>query len=168
MFPKAMWPTMIGKETFISCGICLENCSAFLWLLHTEPSFMHLSIQDLSSHVIMNGEYAFVNSHVPQYGHTFVSKASYSLQNRIVMWKHSSTQKCSLIFFSTLTKQPTRWAICALMYMVSYMKLLRDLFLGLTKWEQLHHRYLQQCSQPTYASSKLLQGHSVPEIRFKE
>lgn len=167
MFPKAMWPTMIGKETFISCGICHENCSAF-WLLQTEASFMHLSTQDLSSHVIMNCEYAFVSSHVPQYVRTFVSKASYSLQNRIVMWKHSSTQKCSLIFFCALAKQRTRWAICAQMYMAPYIKLLRDLFLGLTKWEQLHHRYLQPCSQPTYASSKLLQGHSVPEIRFKE
>lgn len=32
---------------------------------------------------------------------------------RTLTWNHSSTQKCTLVFFSPLTKQQTRWAICA-------------------------------------------------------
>lgn len=51
---------------------------------------------------------------------------------------------------------------------VSYIKLSGDLFLSLAKWEQLSHRYLQQCSQPTYTSSKPLQKHPVSEISFKQ
>lgn len=31
----------------------------------------------------------------------------------MVTWNHSSTQKCPLVFYSPLTKQQTRWAICA-------------------------------------------------------
>lgn len=33
VFPQPAWPTVIGKETFICCGICHGNCGAILLIL---------------------------------------------------------------------------------------------------------------------------------------
>lgn len=173
MFPKPVWPTVIGKETFICCGICHENCAAFLWILAYRNVFyapFYIRPQFTSYYELWVWACGCVRSHVPRDVHRFVCKAIHSSQCGIFTSQQGSTEKFTHILFTPLTNsEPDRPYVrtCTVHHtVVSYIKLSRDLFLGLTEWEQLLHRYLQRCCRPVHASSTPLQKHPVPEISF--
>lgn len=58
-FSKLVWSTMIGKETFISCGISHETVLFFSASWRTERPLMHLRTQGHTSQIFVSCEHDF-------------------------------------------------------------------------------------------------------------
>lgn len=164
-----MWPTVIGKRDIYLLWNLPWNCGAFLWIL-SNSNFFYAPFYTKTQ--FTGSDYELCVWPRDKGGHKFVRKTIYSSLNRNSYLKtQQHIEAHSQFFFLSshhTVNQMGHMCTDVPYTMVSYIKLSRDLFLSLLKWEQLHHRYLQQCSQPTYTSSKPLQKHPVPEISFKQ
>lgn len=112
VFPNWRSPPWLGKRHLSAVVSPTQNCGAFLRTsahttsfyapLHTRPHFTNLC--ELRVWPLVCLKMSDVGLSI-----TLCPRC----KKRMVTWKHSSTQKCPLVLFSRLTKQQTRWAICA-------------------------------------------------------